>query len=104
MYTASWIAPKADCHTQQYFHYMGQKGEIRADQAHRGYTMSTDEAGFAQLNPLYMKYTPGPSVGSALTVCTYSVPCTHDEDFCGKSSLRYCPPLRVIHSGLTVCP
>lgn len=62
LYTASWIAPKADCHTQQYFHYMGQKGEIRADQAHRGYTMSTDEAGFAQLNPLYMKYTPGPSV------------------------------------------
>ena len=26
-----------------------------------GYTMSTDEGGFAQLNPLYMKYTPGPS-------------------------------------------
>ena len=34
-YTSSWIAPKADCHTQQYFHYMGQKGEIRADQAGR---------------------------------------------------------------------
>ena len=24
LYTASWIAPKADCHTQQYFHYMGK--------------------------------------------------------------------------------
>ena len=59
-YVASWIAPKADCHTQQYFHYMGQRGEIRVDQGHRGYTMSTDAAGFAQLNPLYMKYTPGP--------------------------------------------
>jgi D-galacturonate reductase len=59
-YVASWIAPKADCHTQQYFHYMGQCGEIRVDQGHRGYTMSTDAAGFAQLNPLYMKYTPGP--------------------------------------------
>ena len=37
---------------------MGFKGEIRADQAHRGYTGSTDENGFAALNPLYMKYTP----------------------------------------------
>lgn len=59
-YTASWIAPRADCHTQQYFHYMGHHGEIRADQGHRGYTMSTDANGFAQLNPLYMKYTPSP--------------------------------------------
>jgi len=61
LYTASWIAPKADCHTQQYFHYMGQAGEVRVDQAHRGYTMATDEKGFATMNPLYMKYTPGPS-------------------------------------------
>jgi len=60
-YTASWIAPRADCHTQQYFHLMGHEGEIRADQGHRGYAMSTDADGFAQLNPLYMKYTPGPS-------------------------------------------
>jgi len=60
-YTSSWIAPRADCHTQQYFHYMGHKGEIRADQAHRGFTMSTDDAGYAALNPLYMKYTPSPS-------------------------------------------
>lgn len=59
-YTASWIAPKSDCHTQQYFHYMGHGGEIRADQGHRGYTMATDVAGFTQLNPLYMKYTPSP--------------------------------------------
>jgi len=61
VYTASWIAPRADCHTQQYFHYMGHKGEIRADQGHRGFSMSTDEAGYASLNPLYMKYTPSPS-------------------------------------------
>jgi D-galacturonate reductase len=60
-YTASWIAPRADCHTQQYFHFMGHRGEIRADQAHRGYTMSTDADGFSQLNPLYMKYAPNPS-------------------------------------------
>ena len=59
-YTASWIAPRADCHTQQNFHYMGHAGEIRADQAHRGYTTATDENGYAALNPLYMKYTPSP--------------------------------------------
>ncbi|GJP55349.1 hypothetical protein CLOM_g14320 [Closterium sp. NIES-68] len=58
LYTASWIAPPTDCHTQQYFHYMGHQGEVRVDQAHRGFTMATDAAGFATLNPLYMKYTP----------------------------------------------
>jgi D-galacturonate reductase len=58
IYMASWAAPKADCHTQQYFHYMGQKGELRADQCHRGYNWSTDAGGFGALNPLYMKYTP----------------------------------------------
>jgi D-galacturonate reductase len=60
-YTASWIAPKADSHTQQHFHIMGHSGEIRVNQAKRGYEMSTDTDGFAQLNPLYMKYTPSPS-------------------------------------------
>ena len=64
-YTASWIAPRADCHTQQYFHYMGHRGEIRADQAHRGYAMATDASGYASLNPLYMKYTPGADGGFA---------------------------------------
>lgn len=65
-YMASWAAPTADCHTQQNLHYMGWKGEIRADQAHRGYSMSADadskDAGgtgaLATLNPLYMRYTP----------------------------------------------
>jgi D-galacturonate reductase len=31
---------------------------VRADQCHRGYNWSTDDGGFAALNPLYMKYTP----------------------------------------------
>lgn len=30
------------------------------DQAHRGYTVCTDEAGFANVNPMYMSYMPGP--------------------------------------------
>ena len=42
---------------------MGHGGEIRADQAHRGYSMSANvESGgtgaLAALNPLYMRYVP----------------------------------------------
>jgi len=61
IYTASWIAPKSDSHTQQNFHYCGQNGEIRVNQARRGYEMAMDDEQrpFANLNPLYMKYTPG---------------------------------------------
>jgi D-galacturonate reductase len=40
VYMSSWIAPTADCHTQQSFHYVGHEGEIRVDQAHRGYKCS----------------------------------------------------------------
>jgi D-galacturonate reductase len=57
-YTASWIAPKSDVHSQQRFYYLGQKGELQIDQAHRGYTLATDAAGFNSPNPLFMKYTP----------------------------------------------
>ncbi|KAG5178493.1 hypothetical protein JKP88DRAFT_183252 [Tribonema minus] len=58
VYTSSWAAPKSDVHSQQRFFYMGQKGEITVDQAHRGYTVSTDGDGFKSVNPLFMKYTP----------------------------------------------
>lgn len=59
-YMSSWIAPKGDCHTQQYFHYVGHEGEMRVDQAHRGYTCSASEVGggtgaLASINPLYMR-------------------------------------------------
>lgn len=57
-YTASWIAPKSDVHSQQRFFYLGQMGEVQIDQAHRGYTLATDVAGFSSPNPLFMKYTP----------------------------------------------
>ena len=57
-YTASWIAPKSDVHSQQRFYYLGQKGELQIDQAHRGYSLATDAAGFNSPNPLFMKYTP----------------------------------------------
>jgi len=58
VYTSSWIAPKSDVHSQQKFFYMGQKGEVNVDQAHRGYTVSKDGDGFKSVNPLFMKYTP----------------------------------------------
>ena len=58
VYTSSWVAPKSDVHSQQRFFYMGTSGEINVDQAHRGCTVSTDEKGFASVNPLFMKYTP----------------------------------------------
>lgn len=58
VYTSSWVAPKSDVHSQQRFFYMGSTGEINVDQAHRGCTVSTDEKGFASVNPLFMKYTP----------------------------------------------
>eukprot|EP00594_Rhizosolenia_setigera_P003428 CAMPEP_0178943620 /NCGR_PEP_ID=MMETSP0789-20121207/2686_1 /TAXON_ID=3005 /ORGANISM="Rhizosolenia setigera, Strain CCMP 1694" /LENGTH=426 /DNA_ID=CAMNT_0020623231 /DNA_START=118 /DNA_END=1398 /DNA_ORIENTATION=- len=58
IYTSSWVAPKADVHSQQRFFYMGQKGEINVDQAHRGCTLAIDNKPFASINPLFMKFTP----------------------------------------------
>jgi D-galacturonate reductase len=58
VYTASWIAPKSDVHSQQRFFYMGAKGEVTVDQAHRGYTVATDADGYRSANPLFMKYEP----------------------------------------------
>lgn len=58
VYTASWVAPKSDVHSQQRFFLMCQSGEINVDQAHRGYTVATDGGGFKSGNPLFMKYTP----------------------------------------------
>jgi len=52
VYTASWTAPqKAGVHSNQYFHYMGSKGEIRVNQAKRGYDVTEDEAGLTWYNP-----------------------------------------------------
>jgi len=59
VYTASWIAPTADVHSQQRFFYMGHAGEVTVDQAHRGYTLATDAQGYKSANPLFMKYEPG---------------------------------------------
>lgn len=62
VYTASWTAPqKAGVHSQQYFHYMASKGEVRVNQAKRGYDVTEDEGGLSWYNPFYMKYAPDES-------------------------------------------
>lgn len=60
VYTASWTAPqKAGVHSNQYFHYLAREGEIRIDQAKRGYDVADDSAGQLQwFNPFYMRYAP----------------------------------------------
>ncbi|KAF9889098.1 hypothetical protein FE257_008075 [Aspergillus nanangensis] len=59
VYTASWTAPqKAGVHSNQYFHFMGSKGEVRINQAKRGYDITEDEQGLSWLNPFYMRYAP----------------------------------------------
>ncbi|KAL3479261.1 hypothetical protein BJX99DRAFT_222785 [Aspergillus californicus] len=59
VYTASWTAPeRAGVHSNQYFHYMGGKGEVRINQAKRGYDVTGDESGLAWINPFYMRYAP----------------------------------------------
>ena len=66
-YTSSWAAPKSDVHSQQRWFYLGQKGELNVDQAHRGYTICTDSGGYGSVNPLFWKPTPsdGKFVGQA---------------------------------------
>jgi D-galacturonate reductase len=58
IHTSSWIAPQSDVHSQQRFFYLGEKGEIIVDQAHRGYSIATDESKLQSPNPLFMSYTP----------------------------------------------
>ncbi|KIH94390.1 NAD binding Rossmann fold oxidoreductase [Sporothrix brasiliensis 5110] len=60
VYTASWTAPqRAGVHSNQYFHYLAEKGEVRINQAKRGYDVADDNAGqLMWYNPFYMQYAP----------------------------------------------
>eukprot|EP01006_Ploeotia_vitrea_P030401 TRINITY_DN62839_c0_g1_i3.p1 TRINITY_DN62839_c0_g1~~TRINITY_DN62839_c0_g1_i3.p1 ORF type:complete len:346 (-),score=48.13 TRINITY_DN62839_c0_g1_i3:749-1786(-) len=61
VHTASWAASaKAEVHSQQRFFFLGSKGEVNVDQAHRGYEFRSDEAGYKSMNPLFMKYSKSP--------------------------------------------
>ncbi|CEM12189.1 unnamed protein product [Vitrella brassicaformis CCMP3155] len=57
VYTAAWTAPdNAEVHSQQRFQCLCHNGEVRADQAHRGYEVTADRK-YMSVNPMYMKYT-----------------------------------------------
>ncbi|KAL3923846.1 MAG: hypothetical protein SGPRY_004097, partial [Prymnesium sp.] len=62
-YTASWVAPKSDAHSQQRWFYMGHLGEVSVDQAHRGYQLASDAEGYGSLNPLFWKPTRDATTG-----------------------------------------
>jgi D-galacturonate reductase len=53
VYTAAWIAAKAEVHSQQRFFALHHDGEVRIDQAHRGYHYASDKTGYGSLNPQY---------------------------------------------------
>jgi D-galacturonate reductase len=58
IYTSSWIAAKAEVHSQQRFFALHHEGEVRVDQAHRGYDFASDSDGYQSPNPLFFRYTP----------------------------------------------
>ncbi|MEN8772036.1 MAG: Gfo/Idh/MocA family oxidoreductase [Akkermansiaceae bacterium] len=58
IYTSSWIAAKAEVHSQQRFFALHHDGEVRVDQAHRGYDLASDSSGYQSPNPLFFRYTP----------------------------------------------
>jgi D-galacturonate reductase len=52
VYTASWTAPQAaGVHSNQYFHFLGSKGEVRINQAKRGYDVAQDSGSISWFNP-----------------------------------------------------
>jgi len=55
VYTSSWVASKADVHSQQRFFCLMERAEVNVDQAHRGYTVAEDGVGFGSVNPLYIR-------------------------------------------------
>lgn len=93
VYTSSWVAPKSDVHSQQRFFYMGSKGEINVDQAHRGCTVSTDSGGFGSVNPLFMKYTPSSTNGQFSGQGSYGVlSFEHFVTACRRINAGECQP------------
>lgn len=44
----------------RYFHYMASKGEIRVNQAKRGYDVTEDAGGLSWYNPYVSPFPPRP--------------------------------------------
>lgn len=62
VFVASWTAPEgAGVHSEQGFHYVGSKGEVKVNQSRRGYDLVSEEgpnAGTRSINPFYVQYAP----------------------------------------------
>lgn len=99
VYTSSWIAPRSDVHSQQRFFYMGEKGEVNVDQAHRGYNMATDSLGYRSVNPLFMKFTPTNGKFSGQSGYGYRyVSCASHTVAAACADLSYCSDPSNTHS------
>lgn len=61
VYTSAWIASTAEVHSQQRFFALHHNGEVRVDQAHRGYHFTSDDGGYQSPNPLFFRTTPDAS-------------------------------------------
>lgn len=58
VFVSSWVGPNTgEVHTQQRFSCLCEEGEIRVDQAHRGYEVTVRGDKYRSLNPLYMDYS-----------------------------------------------
>lgn len=94
VYTSAWSAPKAEVHSQQRFTCLSHRGEVRVDQAHRGYEIATDDTGYVTPNPLFMRYQPDGSGNFAgQGAYGYASIATFLEAVCGGS-----PALATIQS------
>tara|TARA_B110000881_G_C18532857_1_gene494111 strand:+ start:70 stop:1224 length:1155 start_codon:yes stop_codon:yes gene_type:complete len=69
IYTSAWIAAKAEVHSQQRFFALHHEGEVRVDQAHRGYDFASDATGYQSPNPLFFRYTPDANGNFAGQTC-----------------------------------
>jgi len=58
IYTSSWVAAPSDVHSQQRFFCQMSTADVTVDQAHRGYTIADDGAGFGSHNPLFIRNKP----------------------------------------------
>ena len=58
VYTASWVEPTSDVHTQQRFECTAHRGKVKVDQAYRGYCITRDGNQVESRNPLFMRYSP----------------------------------------------
>ena len=58
VYSASWVEPECDVHSQQGFTCIMRSGRVQVLQDQRGYKITVDGRQVESRNPLFMKYSP----------------------------------------------